>query len=363
MSAPKPFMPKPSRTTKQLWIIRGSAVAGAILILLAGCWAITNTQYPAPPQNPEAPVTKILTLFAYNTSKHTSDPIPGCWYDAGDYVTFLPHQAVATLYLQKARTAATQRQTQAALDDVINQSISCLRPAMAENWKQFRDQTSHGVNLPPWLHQRIYPQHTAKTRPNEGWDFWRLWAAIIEDERTAAADAYAYSKTLAEEVTSSNCCEGGPLTIMEGNANDIWGASPAALDALEKNPASIRNLLTELAADPNPTSRFHYWGGNRDIAGTVALERLYARKTGDEQFKPLSEHLVAFLNGDNPWKIPFTNDPKLYHPCRFFRACPTNGILAAGLDLSNPSEPWRMHEPTLITQATYVLAMVLWNNW
>lgn len=345
--------------------------------VVAGLFGVSRFQYHSSAPN-ETELDRILRFFDANTSKHHNDPVSSCWYDAGDYIVFLPHQLLATWYLTQAQDVAQTPEVTERLARVIEQSKTCLKSALQQNWKQFRDMSSHGIPLPPWLHERFYPETFYTLNEQEGRDMWMIWKSILEathapQEELDQADQEIASRTTT--TTTEHCCESGPLSLSPSvvrafessfsqPTSDLWGAQPQTLRTLEMNPQIIKDLLTELQKDPHPEERFFYWNGNRDLAGTVALERLYARQTGDQSFRDLSAHFVAFLeNKENPWKISFSNDPNLHHPCQQLLLCSYEGFLAAGLDDTHPNEPWRMHEPDLVTQSVYTLASVLWNDW
>lgn len=358
---------------KKVIIIAGALTITALIILVAG---FIKTKKDYQHAQPDSEFGKYLTLFRANTSQH-NDPAPGCWYDAGDYVVFIPHQIEATLYLTEARKNIQDPEKLTELDEVISTSVTCIDQALAENWKQFRDVRSHGVNLPPWLHKKIYPEEFYKFEEGEGLDAWLLWKEIVNNlentdglKTATKIDSEIASRT--KQTYSSNCCESGPLKLKKEaylpltgqNSDEIWGYNEQSKYWLENSPSRITALLDHLASEEKPEINFHYWSGNRDIAGTVALERLYSKKTGDTRFLELSNDLLKLLEEDREeFEGSFIDDSKLYHPCRFFNACTTEGILASGLDFSKPKEPWRLHEPTLVTQATYILAKSLTEDW
>lgn len=150
-----------------------------------------------------------------------------------------------------------------------------------------------------------------------------------------------------------------------GEQTALWGAQPPAVATLEAgNVEAVAGVLQYVQEQFAETGApFQYIGGNYDIAGTIVLERLYARKTHDEQFLPLSRRLMGYLEGENAYGFDFTHYPNPYHPCRFFRACALNDVLVNGVDERGAvppiTEPWRVEEVQTYGQAIYVLAKVL----
>lgn len=323
-----------------------------------------------------------LNIFSYNESQHT-DPVAGCWYDSGDYVIFLPRNVEALYYLSLARSHSRLPDVQADLDKVINQQLTCVEQMVAGNFKQFRDQKNHGVQLPPTWNEWFYPNNVYSLKSNEGKDIFLMLAQIYTNLNQPEKAKYHLTQAQNKQTTiSSNCCELGPLTLedtqikaLESLTNsaipftstDVWGVKFSALATLAKHDyPSIQGSLNSvqkkftLAGTP-----FHYLGGNYDIAGTIAFERLYARNTNDQSYRQLSDTLWNYLHGNNQYKTDFTNQSYTYHPCYFFHACKLQSTLVNGVDspTSTPDRSWNTSEVQLVGQARYVLAQVLYLNY
>lgn len=322
-----------------------------------------------------------LHYFSLTTSVH-QDAVAGCWYDSGDYVVFLSRDALAAWYLSIAYRESTDESERNDIRALLQSQLVCLDEMMARGVKQFRDQDSHGVNVPPILHQVFYPQRSYAFREGEGRDVALLLALTYENlDETSRRDAYTdIAKRLTTTTSSAQCCEEGPVVMSDAWLNALetlrglrgadepialWGAQPPAVATLESgNAVAVAGVLKYVQDQFAETGApFQYIGGNYDIAGTIVLERMYAREAHDEQFLPLSRRLMGYLEGENAYHIDFTHYPNPYHPCRFFRACVLNDVLVNGVDervaVPPTMEPWRVEEVQTYGQAIYVLAKVL----
>jgi len=321
----------------------------------------------------------VLAFFSYNESVH-SDPIQGCWYDSGDYIIFAPRDALAAWYLSLAYAESTDTHTRQDLLDVLQSPLACLDQMMQSGYKQFRDQQSHGIQLSPVLHEQEFPQTAYQLGAQEGRDTALLLALTYENlgERDKASIYRQFAQEHATQTYSERCCEEGNLAfsdnrlyalerlngVNEHEYEGLWGAQPIAIAALvEQEFAKIAGVLTYVQENFTSSGQpFDYVGGNYDIAGTIVLERLYAKKTGDQQFAPLSKHLYAYLLGYNDYGTDFTNI-KPHHACTFFRACDLETALVNGVDdrkvVSPMDKPWQVTEVQTYGQAIFVLTRVL----
>lgn len=320
-----------------------------------------------------------LEIFQYNQSQH-GDLVPGCWYDSGDYIVVLPRNVESLFYLSLAHHYAESEVVKRDLELVIEPQLTCVEAMLAQKLKQFRDQQSHGFHFPPFLGERIYPTPHYFFREEEGGDVFSMLSVVYDN--LGESERISPYKNLSEKgVTSSeNCCEGGPLvlhseewkTLQELSKEDpaltpekIWGIQFSSLLALkEREFEKIRGLLTFLEnawnGGPEP---FVYLGGNYDIAGTIALERLYAKETGNNEFKSLSDALYAYLNGENTYQFNFTQADPVYHPCSFFRICELKDALINGIyheDQTEIENNWQTREVQLVGQAQYALMKVVY---
>lgn len=327
----------------------------------------------------ESELAEALKIFEYNQSQH-HDPVPGCWYDSGDYLVFLPRNAEAVFYLSLAYAEAKSDEVKSDLKKVIDQQLPCLEAMLKMNYKQFRDQATHGIHLPPLWNETFYLSQDHFFEAGESGDVLRMLALIDENlgepEKAEIYKAQAHDKN---RTISANCCEQGPLVLsdekwqgLQGLANDspdipedIWGAQFSSLYALDQNQGDkLKGLFgfiqKQWEGGKNP---FLYLGGNYDVAGTIALERLYAKKTGDESFKPLSDKLYAYLMGENEFHYRFTQSDYIYHPCYFFQVCHLEDTLINGPNEKNQTtiqKTWQNAEVQLVGQAEYVLMKVLY---
>lgn len=339
----------------------------------------------APTEVFASPLKNSLKIFYANQSQH-SDPVQNCWYDSGDYLVFLHRNVESLYYLTLAYQHAQKEETKSDLKSTIGQQLECVDAMISANLKQFRDQSSHGIALPPLLDSIVKTSPTYELKEDEGIDVMLILAAIYkiigDSQKQTFYSELAQTKTSITQ--SENCCEGGPVVIADTDLRDvislfqqqayehdsIWGIHFSSLEALSKQAyPSIQGVLSFVDQTFNEKGfPFNYLGGNYDIAGTIALERLYARQTGDESFFSLSERLMNYLHGDNFYQISFVNVPNLYHPCSFFFACSLPETLTNGVDESDtwnsqPQHLWRTHEVQLPGQARYILASVLFYNW
>lgn len=326
-----------------------------------------------------------MRVFVYNQSKH-SDPVSGCWYDSGDYVVFAQRNALSLYYLSLTYSVAQDSAVRDDLKKIIDQQYGCLSKMMDRGYKQFRDQSSHGLMVPPVIDSIISPQKSYKFDEKEGRDVsLLLYNSAILTGRNYDADrwlALAEKKTL--RTISSECCEEGPLVLNDtefGALNDFsyhdishgnkgWGISLRSILALQnKEYDHIREILKAVQKEWNTNAhQFDYIGGNYDIAGTIALERLYAEATGDQSFHALSKLMYDYLHGSNSYNVDFTNYDHPHHPCgEWWGGCRLKETLINGIDERrefniNRRDIWRLTEIQLVGQARYILSYVLYNN-
>jgi len=327
-----------------------------------------------------------LRVFVLNQSQH-NDPVKGCWYDAGDYIVFIQRNTQALVYLSMAYQYAEGEEVKKDLKKVIDQQLGCVEQMIAAGYKQFRDQDVHGVNLPPSWNERVYPQQTYFFRDGEGRDIYAMLSLVYANlgNEGLSRRMRDTARTLENMTVSENCCEEGPLSLREGEYEglldladikdvdatslpDLWGIRFAALLNIEQEEErTIARVLTKVGDRfDSDTKVFDYIGGNYDIAGTIALERLYKKRFGSNEFSDLSSRLYAYLHGENEYAVNFTEYDDVYHPCHFFSACDLSGALINGPDEKGfdwqRSDVWRNTEVQLPGQAMYVLAMVLYTS-
>ncbi|MEI7512101.1 MAG: hypothetical protein WCK01_01430 [Candidatus Uhrbacteria bacterium] len=183
---------------------------------------------------------------------------------------------------------------------------------------------------------------------------------------------------------SVHCCEEGPIVLTEkdwqgiqvlsGNSEYFhpygWSLDYPSVAALEEGHQDrlkrmLEDVQTKWQNGPDP---FAYIGGNYDIAGTIALERWYARVFNDPSFHGLSDSLMAYLHGQNAYRVDFTHVSTIYHPCgTWWGFCDLRDTLVNGVDESRifntkRADRWRIEEIQLFGQAKYVLARVLYEG-
>lgn len=377
--------------SKNLVLVRSIKLILLILLgvpLLSVVLFFYSTQpYKANNFKLQSNVGDALEVFLYNESVF-NDPVPKCWYDSGDYIVFLHRNAETFYYLSLAYNQASSPHIKNDIKYVLDRQQICIDRMLEKRYKQFGDQKSHGINLPPALSAILYPRNNYHLKPDEGKDIYLLYSLSftnLGDTKKAA-----YWLKMAREVNtrtfSENCCEGGPLSlthmdytgiigladIEDVNARDldtIWGVHfPALLSIRNEEKGMLSDMLSSVEKrwDQND-SPFLYLGGNYDIAGTIALERMYAKKFNDHSFDDLASSLMNYLKGENQYHTDFTNYPSPYHPCAFFGRCSLSESLINGPDGSGfdpyRDDIWRNTEIQLFGQAEYVLALVLYNNW
>lgn len=329
-----------------------------------------------------SPLADALAVFFYNRSQH-SDPVPKCWYDSGDYTVFISRNAETTYYLSLAYHYSNTPEVREDLLKVITQQLDCIQHMLTSNYKQFRDMESHGYNLPPLFNQWIYPNNFYTFDASEGRDVY-LFLALTYRNLDQPEQAIQFLKQAQEKITqtyAAHCCEAGPLELSandlaaleilaaQSTANpalltDIWGIRLAALANLD-NPEIIRGVLSTVAENELPL--FEYLGGNYDIAGTIALERMYAQRYQDDSFLPVSKKLYQYLTGANDSAVDFTHFPTPYHPCTFFHVCTLKSTLINGVDETHTFDPerpdvWNNTEVQLTGQAKFILAKVMYEK-
>lgn len=362
-------------------IIKGSAIALLILLSISWFWYRQSVQEYQKLLTFKSPIGDSLAIFAYNQSQHR-DPVPHCWYDSGDYVIFLPRNVETLFYLSLARSYSQQPSVQADLDSVIYPQLDCVEKMLRSNLKQFRDQDNHGIQLPPRWNEWYYPNNTYFLKPNEGQDIYLMLSQIYTHLKQPDKAKQYLAKSIGKQTTpSENCCELGPLAIEHSQikalekltdpkqkftSNEVWGLKFSALATLaEHDYSSVKSSLQSVQTSFTQTgSPFHYLGGNYDLAGMIALERLYATKTKDQSLKPLSDTLWNYLHGDNQFNLDFTNAPYVFHPCYFFHTCTLKNTLVNGIDSpsSTPDRTWNTSEVQLVGQARYVVTQILYLN-
>lgn len=374
-------MPKNSKSSfKKHWKNNFWFFTLAIIISLGLLRAFLVAPYNLKPDS-DSPYANALFFFTVNRSVF-ADPAAHCWYDSGDYLIFSHRQALTVWYLSIAYRETDDQDLKNDLSVMINEQLACADDLLAANLKQIRDQNNHGINLPPVLHRWFYPNETYSYGPGEGQDVRALLTLAAENigDVSRAANYRKKLEPITTLTTSEQCCEQGPLRfpaewatalnlLTETTAGTypgpLWGLQPTALAALEHgDPATVAGVLeyVENNFEENGVP-FDYLGGNYDIAGTIALERLYARQTGSEQYAALSERLNDYLHGNNEYQTDFTYFSTPYHPCAFFRACTLSDALVNGVDASHtvtPEQtPWNVAEIQSYGQAIYLLSQVL----
>ncbi len=328
----------------------------------------------------ESELAESLMIFEYNQSQH-KDPVSDCWYDSGDYIVVLPRNTEALFYLSLAYRYAQLEVTKNDLKQVIDQQLVCVEKMLTLNFKQFRDQASHGFNMPPFFNEHFYPSDSYFFRDEEGADVF-LMLSLVHDNLGNTEQSLVYKGRVENKglTSSDSCCEWGPLVLedMEWKAlqglADIensslpehrWGIQFPSLLSLKRGDFdSVEGLLSFVESEwKGQAWPFEYLGGNYDIAGTIALERLYAEATGDDSYRELSDDLYAYLVGDNDYDFDFTQADELYHPCSFFKVCELKDTLINGIYEEGQVEiekNWQTREVQLVGQAQYVLMKVLY---
>lgn len=352
-----------------------------LLFLLLAAYVVLGYQYRIQTIPFKSGLSPELKFFIYNESKH-NDPVKGCWYDAGDYLVFSPRDALSTLYLSIAYKESSDPLLRQDLTYLINRQLDCLTNMHRLGLKQFRDKDNHGINIPPFLNSLFYPNGIYKYKAGEGKDV-TLILSLIYKNMGDISRSEIYKKQLTGKITptmTENCCEAGPLSLSQESIDalssilnnntqsefkNIWGIQPAALFAIQSGKKiAIQNSLDYVNKTfTNDGAPFQYLGGNYDIAGTIALEKMYAKQFNDNKFTSLSEKLMNYLAGNNTYKTNFAAFNKIYHPCSFFFACDLTGTLVNGVDsrktISPTDKPWNVFEPQIVGQAEYVLAKSL----
>ncbi len=327
-----------------------------------------------------------LRVFSYNESKHFVDPVPSCWYDSGDYIVFTQRNAQTLYYLSLAYAEAKGKTAKADLYDVVNKQLKCLDGLLEKDIKQIRDQRSHVAILPPLVNQIMTPQPVYIFEDGEGRDVYILRSLIAENMLDNAGSEYWLSaaKEKTNVTVSSECCEEGVIQLSNKSLEALermigireteefpggWGIDFSDIALLQSGDVyKVKAILKDIESEWNVEmpKQFDYIGGNYDIAGTVALERMYAKKTGDQQFKQLSESLFSYLHGGNGFDEDFTEYAKPHHPCgQWWANCQLVKTLINGVDESLEFDTarhdiWRLTEVQLLGQAEYVLALVLY---
>lgn len=326
-----------------------------------------------------------LLIFDFNESKH-HDVVSDCWYDSGDYVIFAHRNALSVYYLALAYDHSHTDEARLAIERVLVPQIRCLQEMAQRNIKQIRDQDSHGVIVPPLLHEIMYPQMVYEFNPNEGSDvamLMQLTSELLQDFE-ASRFWMVWGSGRTQATRSENCCEEGVVAfdsreyealerIFDHDVTQTksgWGISPRSLLLLQnKEVSAIKEILLTVKREWGISARqFWYLGGNYDIAGTIALERWYARVSGDTSFKSLSDSMYAYIHGTNDIHTNFTEYTSLHHPCgMWWSRCKLHNVLINGVDTSGTfdgtrSDIWRNTEMQLLGQAQYILAQVLYNE-
>lgn len=333
----------------------------------------------------KSPISNNLRVFLYNESVF-KDPVPACWYDSGDYLVFLNRNVQTFYYLSLAYTNAQNEDTKSDLKYVLDRQKKCIDAMLEQNYKQFGDQKNHGLNLPPLFNKLFYTRNNYKFKNGEGKDIYILYGLALKNIglKKESEDWLTKSKQKQSATATENCCEEGPLTMTNNdlsalekmsnqnfdNAQPDWDLSLENIAFLEKgNINDIKSYLQNISNiwEESNAENFQYLGGNYDIAGTIAFERLYAKKTNDDSFENMSKDMTDYLNGKNKYQIDFTNYPNIYHPCSFFGNCKLRETLINGVDESkefnkNRKDIWRLTEVQLPGQAKYVLATILYSN-
>lgn len=371
-----------TRISRNTWLVY-CAVGLVSLVIIS--FISTLSSYRQNSFGLKSAVGSALRVFVYNQSKH-SDPVAGCWYDSGDYIVFAQRNALSLYYLSLTYSLAQDPAVRDDLKKIIDQQYRCLSQMMDRGYKQFRDQTSHGLIVPPFIHRLMNPQTAYKFEEGEGRDVSLLLynTAILTGRKFDADRWLAVAEKSPLRTKSSACCEEGPLVLNDtefGALNDFsyndishgnkgWGISLRSILALQnKEYDHIREILKAVRKEWDTNAyQFDYIGGNYDIAGTIALERLYARATGDESFYTLSKMLYDYLHGSNAYNINFTDYPDPHHPCgEWWNGCHLKETLINGIDEQrsfniNRTDVWRLTEIQLVGQARYILSYVLYNN-
>lgn len=375
---------KITKKNKKFYIACSIGIVLLFALLICIVFWYKNSRVDYEVSTHDSPITESLRMFYINRSQHAQDPVPGCWYDAGDYVIFISRNTRALVYLSYAFTYAKDPAIKAEIKEVINQQLGCVESMIDLGYKQFRDQHSHGINLPPLLNEKKYPQNYYPFRSGEGRDVHILLSIIygnLGDAEKAAAHLED-ARRLNNRTVSEHCCEEGPLLFSDkeisslnhkaeipffSHSYDIWALSFISLKNVEDGYFdAVANTLQAVKDGWDGKGKpFQYQSSNYHIAGTIALERMYAAGSGDEKFKGISDDMWKYLHGENMFSTDFTDIKNPYHPCGFFKKCDLGETLVNGIDSKGVfdlgrKDVWRNTEPQIFGQACYVLAKVLY---
>lgn len=355
-------------------------------VVFLGVWVFVAKDFLPWNFNLTSEIGPALRVFYFNQSHTATDPVPNCWKDSGDNIVFL-HRNLESLYtLSLAYKLAKTAPVKADIAQTIRQQLRCTDELLAKNIKQIRDQRSHGVILPPILDDIRSPQVYYKFEQQEGKDAFLLRARISQNLGDKdEAEWLKKANTRNKRTVSAHCCEEGPLQLSDGQFVGLqvlsktlpentpqqshWSVDFGNLARLQnKNTSGLNEMLSIVQNRwSQQDSPFNYLGGNYDIAGTIAIERMYAAQTGDQQYKKLSERLLSYLQGKNELEIDFTQ-VKPFHSCgTWWSWCQLKQTLVNGKDEQGQFKPtskksWRYTEVQLVGQAKYVLALVLIKN-
>lgn len=351
---------------------------GISIVFLFSIWPYREQDFAL-----RSPIAKELRIFLYNETHHKNDPAY-CWYDSGDYVIFAHRNTQALYYLSLAYKASNREDVKEDLRFVIERQLDCLQNMTHENIKQIRDQRNHSVLMPPLFDRWFFPQERYLFQEKEGRDIVILHALILKNIGIEDAEIPSLPTLPTNKTVSENCCEEGPLSLTTEEMSSLellfsqkqkpaqggWGINFTHLAHLQAESFDyIGSVLATVAEDfSNEPEGFHYIGGNYDIAGTIALEAFYRKKTGDTQFQSLSKNLWEYLHGTNRYGIHFVNTSHIHHPCgTWWGLCTLPQTLVNGVDETEEynlkrKDIWRLTEAQLVGQAQYILASVLYNG-
>lgn len=371
-----------TRISRNTWPVYCAVALVSLVIIL---FIVSLSSYRQTSFGLKSAIGPALRVFVYNQSKHP-DPVAGCWYDSGDYVIFAQRNALSLYYLSLTYSIAQDSVVRDDLKKVIDQQYTCLSQMMDRGYKQFRDQSSHGTIVAPLLHRFMNSQTSYKFEESEGRDVSLLLynIAVLTGRKYEADKWLAIAEKSPLRTKSTACCEEGPLVLDDtefGALNDFsyhdishgnmsWGISLRSILALQnKEYDQIRGTLKSVGKEwDDHAYQFDYIGGNYDIAGTIALERLYSNATGDQSFHTLSKLMYDYLHGNNSYNVDFTDYPAPHHPCgEWWSSCRLKNTLINGIDEkrkfdTNRDDIWRLTEIQLVGQARYILSYVLYNN-
>lgn len=375
-----------AKKLKKYWRGTSISIILGLIIITFTCAIVLFGHYLPWSFNLRSKVAEPLRIFNFNETAHPLDSISSCWYDSGDYVIFAQRNALTSFYLSYAYLLTEDPQVKYDIKKVLTTQLHCLSLMMNSSIKQIRDQDSHGLMVSPIIHSLTYPQTEYHFNEGEGRDVALLLSLIYRnlEDKVQAEYWLTEADQRNKKTVSENCCEEGPLSFSDGEfsslemlANGVknqtqntWGLSLTNILLVDNKRFEIIGYLLKDVQyrwdDRAP--QFDYLGGNYDIAGMLALEKIYELNTNDFQYRELADKMYNYLHGINAYNIDFTDDRLAYHPCtRWWATCNLKETLMNGVDESGKfdltrKDVWRNTEIQLYGQSIYLIAYILYNH-